>query len=276
MQQQAPLHVLVVEDEVVNRDVVCHILNYFGHQVSAVDSGAAALSAVRRASFDLVVMDCRMHDMDGLETTRRLRAGEAGPSGITVPIIALTAQAFAVDRDACLAVGMNDFLTKPVDIDHLALAIERWARRPHGGQHTCPTHADAGPCCQPGAAPKVFDPAVLAALPMVVDGSQSDYGQVVLDLYFKSLPAQLSSIQHAATSGDIQTAQRTAHSLKSSSAAVGALAMAACAADAEAHLRHGNQDMSHLPSRFDMEYERLCAMLGRQPDLMPESAVRPC
>lgn len=101
--QQAPLHVLVVEDEVVNRDVVCQILNYFGHQVTAVDSGMAALNAVRDAHYNVVVMDCRMHDMDGLETTRRLRAGEAGPDGIGIPIIALTAQAFAVDRDACTA-----------------------------------------------------------------------------------------------------------------------------------------------------------------------------
>lgn len=274
--QQTPLHVLVVEDEVVNRNVVCHILNHFGHEVSAVDSGLAALSAVRQASFDLVVMDCRMHGMDGLETTRRLRAGEAGPTGITLPIIALTAQAFEVDRAACLAVGMDDFLTKPVDIDQLEQAIERWGRQPRAGEHICPTRADAGPCCQPGAAPQVFDPTVLAALPMVADGSQPDYGQVVLDLYVNTLPAQLNTIEQAASHGDIQTAQRTAHSLKSSSAAVGALAMAACAADAEAHLRRGNQDMSHLPSRFAMEYDRLCALLGRQAERMPESAVRPC
>ncbi len=274
--QQAPLHVLVVEDEVVNRDVVCQILNYFGHQVNAVDSGLAALNAVRDAHYDVVVMDCRMHDMDGLETTRRLRAGEAGPGGIGVPIIALTAQAFAVDRDACLAVGMNDFLTKPVDIDHLALAIERWGRRPRAGQHVCPPHADAGPCCQPGAAPKVFDASVLAALPMVADGSQPAYGQVVLDLYFKSLPTLLGTILSAASSGDAQTVQRTAHSLKSSSASVGAMAMAACAADAELQLRKGNPDMSRWPSRFDMEYERLCTMLGRPHALLPESAVRSC
>lgn len=273
--QQAPLHVLVVEDEVVNRDVVCQILTYFGHQVSAVDSGPAALSAVRDVHYDIVVMDCRMHDMDGLETTRRLRAGEAGPGGISIPIIALTAQAFAVDRDACLAVGMNDFLTKPVDIDHLALAIERWGRHPRHGERASPAQAAAESGAH-GAAPTVFDPSVLAALPMVADGSQPDYGRIVLDLYFKSLPAQLNSIQHAASSGDTQTVQRTAHSLKSSSAAVGAMAMAACAGDAEVQLRRGNHDMSHLPSRFDKEYERLCAMLGRPHALMPESAVRPC
>ncbi len=273
--QQAPLHVLVVEDEVVNRDVVCQILSYFGHKVHAVDSGLAALGAVRQAHFDIVVMDCRMHDMDGLETTRRLRAGEAGPGGVSIPIIALTAQAFAVDRDACLAVGMNDFLTKPVDIDHLAQAVTRWGRRVRHDEQASPAQASAESGPHDGTS-AVFDPTVLAALPMVADGSQPAYGQVVLDLYFKSLPALLGTIQVAASSGDIQTVQRTAHSLKSSSAAVGAMAMAACAADAETHLRRGNRDISHLSRRFDMEYERLCTMLGRAHALMPESAVRPC
>lgn len=275
MQQQAPLHVLVVEDEVVNRDMVCQILNYFGHRVSAVDNGAAALCAVREGGHDIVLMDCRMLDMDGLETTRRLRAGEGGPCGITVPVIALTAQAFTVDRDACLAAGMNDFLTKPVDIDHLALAVERWGRHQRCREPSCTCHTDAvsAPARSTEA---VFDQTVLAALPMVVDGSQPDYGRIVLDLYFKSLPAQLNAIEQAAGSGDMQTAQRTAHSLKSSSAAVGALAMAAYAGEAEAQLRQGNGDMSCMPTRFDVEYRRLCAMLGRLPYPIQESAVRSC
>ncbi|MBI2734657.1 MAG: response regulator [Aquabacterium sp.] len=272
--QQAQLHVLVVEDEVVNRDVVCQILQYFGHEVDAVDSGLAALRAIRAVPYDVVVMDCRMHDMDGLETTRRLRAGEGGPDGVHIPIIALTAQAFAADRDACLSVGMNDFLTKPVDIDHLALALTRWGRRPRQGAHAArgreavaadarARHGDAA----------VFDASVLAALPMVADGSQPHYGEVVLDLYFKSLPDLLKTIAVAVAGGDDQTVQRTAHSLKSSSAAVGAMAMAACAAEAESQLRKGYPDMSHLPSRFDMEYERLCTMLGRSQAHLPESAV---
>ena len=128
---EAQIRVLVVEDEAVNRDVVCQMLSHYGHQVMAVDSGHSALNAVRNEVFDLVMMDCRMDDMDGLETTRRLRAGDAGPRGLAIPVIALTAQAFDSDRDACLAAGMNDFVTKPIDPDALWQALARWIRE-HG------------------------------------------------------------------------------------------------------------------------------------------------
>ncbi|WP_290640206.1 response regulator [Aquabacterium sp.] len=273
MQQQAPLHVLVVEDEIVNRDMVCHMLRHFGHQVSAVDGGRAALLAIQSTPYDVVIMDCRMDDMDGLETTRRLRAGDAGSAGRAIPIIALTAQAFSTDRDACLAAGMNDFLTKPVDIHQLMSAVAHWG---HWGQHNAGTeHDDAAHARHKSgrivAAPQVFDQGVLAALPMVADGSQPHYGALVLDMYFKSLPDLLHTIRQAAIEGDTHKAQHAAHSLKSSSAAVGAFAMAACAANAEAHLRFGHQDMAHLPGQFDTEFDRLCHKLGRQHDLVQKA-----
>lgn len=273
MQEQAPIHVLVVEDEAVNRDVVCQMLRHFGHLVSAVESGREALAAIQASSYDLVIMDCRMEDLDGLEATRRLRAGAAGEQGRTIPIVALTAQAFAADREACFKAGMNDFLTKPVEVDALMAAVGRWGR--------CRAEVRAGqraPLADTAMAASslsdVFDHTVLAALPMVADGSQPEYGQAVLKLYLESLPKLLASIQQAVHTADTKTAQRVAHSLKSSSAAVGAMAMAACAAQAEAQLRAGQHDMSHLPARFDMELQRLLITLGsQQQNATSESAV---
>jgi CheY-like chemotaxis protein len=257
-----PIHVLVVEDDVVSRDVACQMLSHFGHRASAVECGLDALAFVRETCCDLVLMDYRMLDMDGLETTRRMRAGDAGPRGLTVPIIALTAQAFVADRDACLAAGMNDFLTKPVMVDSLVAAVDRWGR--------CEAELDVSDPMLASASMKqaiestvVFDPAVLAALPMVADGSQPGYSEIVLNMFFTSAPKILASIRQAAADGDAPTVQHAAHTLKSSSAAVGAFALAACAANAEAHLRAGHTNMSHLPSQFDMAFERLCTMLGR-------------
>ncbi|MGE5866521.1 MAG: ATP-binding protein, partial [Rhizobacter sp.] len=104
--------VLVVEDDPVNQAIVGSMLTNAGFDVQLANDGADALDHFAGERFDLVLMDWQMPDMDGLEVTRRLRAGAAGRAGLRVPIIALTANAFAEDRSACLAAGMNDFLTK--------------------------------------------------------------------------------------------------------------------------------------------------------------------
>jgi len=128
-QVRAQLHVLVVEDDPVNQAIVCRLLNHGGYESTAADNGAQALALMNDRHFDLVLMDCQMPDMDGLEATQRMRAGESGPRGRTVPIVALTANAFAEDRAACLDVGMNDFLSKPVLADHLMGVIRKWTQR---------------------------------------------------------------------------------------------------------------------------------------------------
>jgi signal transduction histidine kinase/DNA-binding NarL/FixJ family response regulator len=125
-QADATAHILVVEDDALNRVIVTRMLQHAGHGVTAVADGASALAILRRQSFALVLMDWQMPDMDGLEATRRIRAGEAGEGPRALPIIALTANAFAEDREACLAAGMNDFLTKPVLAGILHETITRW------------------------------------------------------------------------------------------------------------------------------------------------------
>ena len=124
-------HVLVVEDDLLNQNIVCRLLAHAGHQATAASNGAAALTLVAESRFDLVLMDWQMPDMDGLEVTRRMRSGLAGPQGCTVPVVALTANAFAEDRAACLAAGMDDFLTKPVQSHRLLDAVGRWAATVH-------------------------------------------------------------------------------------------------------------------------------------------------
>jgi signal transduction histidine kinase/ActR/RegA family two-component response regulator len=124
-------HVLVVEDDDVNQTIVCSMLHQAGYRTSAAYDGASALRAVAQQRFDLVLMDWQMPDMDGLEVTRRLRAGAAGRRGQHVPVVALTANAFAEDRSACLAAGMNDFLTKPVLAANLHATVARWVTAGH-------------------------------------------------------------------------------------------------------------------------------------------------
>ena len=127
-------HVLVVEDDPMNQMIVCSMLQNAGYLTSTADDGAQALDLLSRETFDLVLMDWQMPDMDGLEVTRRLRSGTVGDFGKAVPIVALTANAFAEDRAACLAAGMNDFLTKPVLAEALIAAVTRWLRRANNAE----------------------------------------------------------------------------------------------------------------------------------------------
>jgi signal transduction histidine kinase/ActR/RegA family two-component response regulator len=125
-------HVLVVEDDLTNQLIVCKMLNNAGFRTSTANNGSDALLALSQHVYDVVLMDWQMPGMDGLETTRLLRAGVAGRFAQVVPIIGLTANAFTEDRNACLAAGMNDYLTKPVLIANLTTAVERWTSRPGG------------------------------------------------------------------------------------------------------------------------------------------------
>jgi CheY-like chemotaxis protein len=118
--------VLVVEDDPTNRLIVCSMLERAGYRFATAESGGDALARLRERRFDLVLLDWRMPDLDGLEVARRVRAGASGEAARATPIVALTANAFAEDRAACLEAGMNDFLTKPVHAAQLVRTVERW------------------------------------------------------------------------------------------------------------------------------------------------------
>jgi CheY-like chemotaxis protein len=114
---------LVAEDNVVNQRLASKLLQRLGATVCIAGNGLEALAALAREDFDLVLMDCQMPELDGYEATRRLRESMPGLRNRHIPVIALTAHALASDRDRCLAAGMTDYLTKPVDPERLRAAI---------------------------------------------------------------------------------------------------------------------------------------------------------
>jgi len=129
------VQVLLVEDNPINQEVTLGMLELLGANAVVANNGREAVEhLVVENEFDLVLMDCQMPEMDGLEATRRVRAHEAG-NGQHLPIVALTANAMVGDREQCLEAGMDDFLSKPFQLRELAAAIQRW----------CPEHvAPAG------------------------------------------------------------------------------------------------------------------------------------
>ncbi len=130
------IHILLVEDNPVNQRVAVRQLAKLGYpNCDAVANGVEALEALRRRSYDLVLMDCQMPEMDGYEAARRIRETEAA-SPLTrgalahVPIIAMTAHALQGDREKCLASGMDDYIAKPIRMDDLKRALHRWSGFP--------------------------------------------------------------------------------------------------------------------------------------------------
>jgi CheY-like chemotaxis protein len=120
-----PGHILVAEDNPVNQLVAVHLLEGMGYAVEAVETGQQAVDALHRQPYDLVLMDCHMPEMDGFAATATIRHEEAD-RGQHTPIVAMTADALAGDAEKCLAVGMDDYVAKPVTAERLAAVVARW------------------------------------------------------------------------------------------------------------------------------------------------------
>jgi CheY-like chemotaxis protein len=127
MGDRHPLRILVAEDNVVNQRVTLAMLKRLGYHADLATNGLEAVDAVRRVPYDVVFMDLQMPELDGMGAARQII--EAFPTGPRPRIVALTANAFDEDRDACLAAGMDDFLSKPMEQDKLEAALTRVDRR---------------------------------------------------------------------------------------------------------------------------------------------------
>ncbi|HDS1019037.1 ATP-binding protein [Stenotrophomonas maltophilia] len=254
-----PLHlrVLLVEDNTVNRMVAEQLLRVFQCEVRNAADGEQALLALREGDVDVVLMDCQMPVLDGYAATRRWRAEEVENGRPRLPIIAMTANAMAGDRERCLQAGMDDYLSKPIARGTLHALLQRWG----GGKAASPVRpsiepsharltADSrrAPSAEHGSALQDDDSRVGSKPQPVLDRDVLDELHAVIgesaiqivSVFLEDAPAMVQQLQQAAQNGDEPRLQAVAHSLKSSSANVGALSLSSVAQRIEHEARSGS------------------------------------
>jgi two-component system sensor histidine kinase/response regulator len=214
--------ILLVEDFPMNQEVTLGMLKALGTRADIAGNGQEALDAIAREPYDLVLMDCQMPVLDGYEATRILRAREKKSGGGRLTVVALTANALPGDSDRCLNVGMDDYLSKPFTIQKLYETLAKWIAgdgKPDVGRGV-EVPRETSDAAQDPTSP--INPAVLDGIRALDDnGSQGLFGKV-LSLYLSDSPKLVEGILSAVEKGDGESLRRAAHTLKSSSANVGA------------------------------------------------------
>ena len=245
------LKVLLVEDIPINMQVARHMLKGLGCEVIEAVNGEVALEQIRLQSPDLVLMDCQMPIMDGYTAARERRKYEAENGLQQIPIIALTANALAEDRERCIDAGMDDFVAKPFRKEDLVAVLERCGRPPEVGA----ANDDVAPSV-PSAPEEATDNSRAidkSALDQIAELDPEQNGQLlnnIIDSYIENAAELMEALTAAVANDDLEVAVRSAHSLKSAAANVGAVRFSALCSDMERHGRAG--DISAMAANVDV------------------------
>jgi CheY-like chemotaxis protein len=232
--------VLLVEDNEVNQMVAMELLSEMGCVCEVAADGAKAVSAVHRAAFDVVLMDCQMPEMDGFEATTKIRELEKNgflPGRSRVPVIALTANALSEDRARCLAAGMDDYLTKPLQPEKLLATMESYLAKAGRGVEAENAAAAANATATQAAVDAILQEKALPPLEMepllARCGGRKDFAEKVLAKFRVQSVELLEALVKSAREKDGAVATRTAHTLKGMAATVAAEPLKNAAAVAE-------------------------------------------
>jgi two-component system sensor histidine kinase/response regulator len=262
---------LLAEDNPVNVEVASAMLRGLGMEVACAANGEEALAAVRAGDYDLVLMDCMMPVMDGMAATAEIRRLEQQRGRVrAMPIVAITANALQGDRERCLAAGMDDYISKPFSQQALADTLGRWIALPRAAQQPAPeaTANGSAVCTAQLVAPTVINQAALNAIRALSTVQGEALLQRVLAAFLQDTPHQLAALRAASAAGDADAMRKTAHSLKSSSANVGADVLAKLFREMEQHARaeqtEGAPDiLAQLEREFQSVRQSLSIILAK-------------
>ncbi len=259
--------VLVAEDNPVNQRVARGILERLGYDVSVAVNGAEAVEAVRAHRFDVVLMDCQMPVLDGFEATRQIRA--MGGAHAAMPIIAVTANAMAEDRQRCLEAGMSDYVPKPVRRAELLRALDR-ALPDSGNVPNAGNVPDAAPDplaeSVAVAGRRTLSETIIGELVELDPDGEDGLLAELLHMYVDSASSCIERLRAAIASGDAEELRQAAHRLKGGSLNVGAQRVAGVAAHVEELARAGETDgLVAAVAHFEPEMERFRRRLKKTP-----------
>jgi CheY-like chemotaxis protein len=243
-----PLRILLVEDNAVNQQLALLLLQKLGYRADVAANGVEALEALERQTYDAVLMDVEMPEMDGLEATRRIRERPSeGPH-----VIAVTANALQGERERCLAAGMNDYITKPLRLEDLAAALSRSPRVDEDGSASA------------------VDVEVLGRLAGSLGEGGGEAVRDLIETFRSHAPALLATLRRGVEDGDREAVRVAAHTLKSNAAMFGAAALAEVSKQVEASAGGGTLDVGALQvDRVASELERAGAELARLGSELP-------
>jgi PAS domain S-box-containing protein len=251
-----PLHVLVAEDNPINQRVAVALLEKLGCQAQAVANGREVLSAIESVSYDVVLMDCQLPELDGFETTRVIRRQEeqrrasGGGDRKRVRVIAMTAFALRGAREQCLAAGMDDYISKPVHLEALTEALRRSL-----GEAAAPAAAEERAPPSPDRTP--LDLSALETLRALRQPGRPDPLRELIDMFLQEAPARLEAMQRAMVRYEASELAAAAHRLKGCAATLGAEVLAGLCGEVEERAHAGAvQDAAGLLRRVRTEYER--------------------
>ncbi len=243
-----PLRILVAEDNRVNQRLALLLIEELGYtQADLAANGLEVLEALRRQTYDVILMDVQMPEMDGLEAARRIRA--EFPSDVQPRIIAVTANATSEDRQACLNAGMDEYLTKPIQMSALEAAL---------GQCTTLEISDivSTPAPPPAPIPAAVDMALLRQLKITLGRQSEAKLQVLIDAFYESSERLLNEARNSHREGRTADLERAAHTLKSTAAALGVSTLSNLAREMEARARAKNlTGIDELLRQAEREYQ---------------------
>jgi len=273
------LHVLVVEDDLINQEVIAGILNMLGCSFVIAESGEDAIQEFQRNPYDLVLMDCQLPGINGIEATREIRKREASLQNHEIrdtnvkrqlPIIAMTANIFEEEREKCRLAGMDDFLTKPLHIPSLKQALLRWTSSPPNNSLPEPEIFPIQPfndeppkiVTQVSENGEPLEQTILNRLQEVGGATDPQFLNRVIHRFLESMPTRLSVLEQAMHGEDMATMQKTAHTIKSSCGTIGAPGMVNVCTAFELLGNDGDvKKLSLFVDELKSEYRKVCQAL---------------